>query len=217
MLALQLLWGAVRFTLAGDTEPVVPNAESLQVADLLGTAQLAAEEREEITRRPLFWSSRTPLAASQNDASEEAGDDKAGPPGTLEGVKLAGVFGAGQDAGIIVVNKGKKQRLAVGEELNGWTLKAVDPTQAVLSNKGRRAELTLTRGVPVKARASAPGRKAAAAQAGQQGKAGKRARQGRQTDNNKQSAKTEDPESAPPVPDSLGLGGGDRNRGITDK
>ncbi len=212
LLVLQLLWGLLRFFLPGTADPVVPNAESLQVTSLLGAAEVSAEDREEITRRPLFWAGRTPLAVAAQPAAGAAEPQAEQKVASLDGVKLAGVFGAGEEAGIIVINKGKKQRLSVGQELNGWTLDTVDPTLAVLSSGGRQAQLQLQLGVP-----------AATQKAARKGTAGKKApKQGRQAtqnkqNNNKQNQPSKNQESTPPLPESLGLGGGDRNRGKTDQ
>jgi hypothetical protein len=61
----------------------------------------------------------------------------------LEGVKLQGVFGSGDTAGIIALVKDKKQRILLGEQLRGWTLDSVSPDRVVLISDGRRQELFL--------------------------------------------------------------------------
>lgn len=213
LLVLQLLWGLVRFILPGTADPVVPNAESLQVTSLLGAAEVSAEEREEITRRPLFWDGRTPVAVAAQAAAGAEAKPAEQKLASLDGVKLAGIFGAGQEAGIIVINKGKKQRLSVGQDINGWTLDSVDPTLAVLSSGGRQAQLKLELGVPA-ATQKAPRKGTAGTRAPKQGR---QAPQKKQNNDNKQGQQSENQESAPPVPETLGLGGGDRNRGKTNR
>lgn len=213
LLVLQLLWGLVRFILPGTADPVVPNAESLQVTSLLGAAEVSAEEREEITRRPLFWDGRTPVAVAAQAAAGAEAKPAEQKLASLDGVKLAGIFGAGQEAGIIVINKGKKQRLSVGQDINGWTLDSVDPTLAVLSSGGRQAQLKLELGVPA-ATQKAPRKGTAGTRASKQGR---QATQNKQNNDSKKAQQPENQESAPPVPETLGLGGGDRNRGKTNR
>ncbi len=63
-------------------------------------------------------------------------------------MELAGVFGAGETAGIIVLakEKNKQHRVMINQAVNGWTLESVSPTEAVLSSNGRQATLALQRG-----------------------------------------------------------------------
>jgi type II secretory pathway component PulC len=206
LLLLQILWGLYRLASPASLEPVVPSADSLRFAPLVGVSAVTPEESEEIRMRPLFWVSRRP------EALADAGDK---PPPTskkeaatsLNGIKLAGVFGAGSDAGIIVLNKGKKQRLSVGQSLNGWRLDSVEPTQVVLSSDGNQAQLSLERGNPLPQKAEEPTSKP-------DPKAGESTRSGKKQKKSKTKNSAALPQETPP---GLGLGGGDRNRGTTDQ
>jgi type II secretory pathway component PulC len=207
LLLLQVLWGLYRLASPATLEPVVPSADSLEVAPLAGVLPVTPEESEAIRLRPLFWVSRRPEAlADASEASSSQSSSKDAAKG-LDGIKLAGVFGAGSDAGIIVMNnKGKKQRLTVGQSLNGWRLDAVESTRVTLTSAGREAQLSLERGDPLPRKAPDPvtesGPKA--------GKPAKSARSGKKQKKSKTSA-----ESSQETPPGLGLGGGDRNRGTT--
>lgn len=214
LMILFLVWGAFRALVPGSSQPVMPTAESLQVSTLAGNGLATVEDREVIRARPLFWASRAPLADQEKLAQAETPTEAAGNQraASLKGVKLAGVFGMGESGGVILLNKGKKQRLMVGQTLEGWTLDSVAPTEVTLRNAGSEAVLALERGKPVESLAgqyseapaepaSKAGRKSKAgggkAGAGEQGKVDKQ-RQGAA----KQQTR----------PDGLILGGGQRNK-----
>lgn len=148
---LQLILGVLGAALFSSPEPVHPARDSLAVSQLAAAPELTPPQREEIRNRPLFWASRRPLESAvvqTAGAGGEAGtaSEEVVKPGKIEGTRLTGVFGAGESAGIIVMSKGKKRRLAVGEEIEGWTLESVNPTEAVFSSAGREARLVLVRG-----------------------------------------------------------------------
>lgn len=203
LLGLQLLWGVYSVIFPSAPGPVLPTAESLQVGQVTEYEPVTPEQRAEIRQRPVFWSSRRPTdAAAAGDAQQTAEEQEEKKPGKISGVKLSGVFGAGDSAGIIVLVEGKKRRVMVGEELKGWTLDSLTPVEAMFSNKGEQASLQLKRGKLSANQQSAPA-------SGSGGKAGAQAAQTKKTKKTKKAPKKT---PAPAIPDSLGLGGGDRNR-----
>jgi hypothetical protein len=145
LVCLQLAYGAIQLAAISGPDPVQPAPDSLQVPAVLGPAVVAANERNEIITRPLFWAGRQPA-----DAVETQEEPK-GKAGELKGVKLVGVFGSGERAGIIALVKGKKQRILVGERLEGWTLESIEAGEIVLANGQRSESLTLQRGSVLKA------------------------------------------------------------------
>ena len=68
-------------------------------------------------------------------------------------MKLVGVFGAGESAGMIVRVKGKPRRLRLGGDLAGWTLESVAEKEVVLKKGARRKTLSLERAVAPSANA----------------------------------------------------------------
>ena len=130
--------------------------------------------------------------------------------GSIKGIKLAGVFGAGEDAGIIIIGKDKKRRLAVGDEIDGWTLESVDPVEATFSRGVTEARLELKRGKLQFTEVS--GNAGEASSDASNGGAPAPAQQG-----NRAPAKPapKRPVAKQEAPEGLGLGGGDRNRGKT--
>jgi len=149
LLVLQLLWGAYRGIFPDIPEPVSPTAEALEVQPLNATVDVSPELRNEIRQRPLFWATRRPVdpVAPLATATAEAKAEQK-QAAKIAGLELAGVFGAGESAGIIVLakEKNKKHRVMVNEEIRGWTLESVSSTEAVLSSNGRQATLALQRG-----------------------------------------------------------------------
>lgn len=140
LLCLQLALGALGLATLSAPDPVTPAPDSLRVPPVLSPVSVAASERNEIINRPLFWSSRRPVEAVATVVEPEA---KAG---ELKGVKLVGLFGSGERAGIIALVKDKKRRILLGDEIEGWTLKSVTPFELVVANGERTETLALERG-----------------------------------------------------------------------
>ena len=139
VLLLQLAWGGLRLASLEQPESVLPAADSLQVRQLLKVAQVEPAQRAQLRERPLFWASRRPQGAADSVAAKE--DKKVG---EIAGVRLVGVFGSGDSAGIIVTLKESgRKRLLIGEKVNGWKLLSVSGNEAVLSASGRKKTLTL--------------------------------------------------------------------------
>jgi hypothetical protein len=157
LLCLQLAYGAIQLAATTGPDPVQPAADSLQVPAVIGPAVVAADERNEIITRPLFWSGRQPVDAVATLEDPKATSEK------LKDVKLVGVFGSGERAGIIALVKDKKRRILVGERLDGWTLESVESGEIQLVSGDRRETLILKQGKISKAE-EAP--KAAAAGSG---------------------------------------------------
>ncbi|MEE4144974.1 MAG: hypothetical protein V2I26_09250 [Halieaceae bacterium] len=140
LLCLQLALGALHLVTLSAPDPVTPAPDSLRVPTVLSPVAVAASERNEIISRPLFWSSRRPLeeVAVLADPKNKAGE--------LKGVKLVGLFGSGEQSGIIALVKGEKRRILLGDAIEGWTLKSVSPLQLVVANGERTETLALERG-----------------------------------------------------------------------
>ena len=138
LLCLQLLYSGVRLVMDPAFAAVAPAADVLQVKRVDSPATVATSQSDEIRSRPLFWQTRRPIQSIA--VAPDAGSKRAGP---LKEVKLLGVFGSGDTAGIIVLVKDKKQRILQGESVQGWTLDEVEPNRVVLVDGGRSEELVL--------------------------------------------------------------------------
>jgi len=141
-ICLQLVAGLVGLAVSAGPAAIEPAADSLRVPAVSAPAVVAAAERNEIISRPLFWVGRRPVevVAAIPDPESARGGSK-----ELKQVKLVGLFGGGETVGAIVLVKGKKQRILRGESLEGWTLDAVDPGEAVFRRGARRQALPLER------------------------------------------------------------------------
>jgi hypothetical protein len=150
LLLLQLLYSVVRVSFLAEPEPIAPSLDSLEDLGLMQVVALDAAMREEIVNRPLFWPGRQPLSA-QPDGSGESAAAEGAKQSELDEVKLVGVFGGGDSAGIIALVKGKKRRILLGGDLNGWTLESVEPGAVVFANGERHGGLTLEHvGIPAR-------------------------------------------------------------------
>lgn len=140
VLCLQLLYSGARLLLGGAPEPVAPAGDALQVKPITRPEAVAQGRSDEIRARPLFWGERRPLeggpAAPEPEEEQQAS-------GKLKDVKLLGIFGGGDTAGIIALVKDKKQRILQGERLLGWRLEKVESNRIVLVDGPRREELQL--------------------------------------------------------------------------
>ena len=141
LLVLQVVWGIARQVVDGGPAPIPPAADSLSVRALEQLSEVSEEASAEIVRRPLFWASRRPAQAPEETAPEEEKPKAAAT--TLKGVRVVGVFGSGETGGAIVIVKGKRQRVAVSDELEGWTLESVAPDRAVFVSAAGRDEKML--------------------------------------------------------------------------
>ncbi len=149
VLLLQIAWGASQLWLLSPPEPIQPSQDSLQVREALGIAALSEEQSRSMLQRPLFWPDRRPAG----DSAVESSSDRAAEQEDIEGLRLVGVYGAGNSAGIIVLLNDSKLRVGVGETVAGWRVKSVEPGAAVLTSKKGKQRLLLQ---PASANANPP-------------------------------------------------------------
>ena len=110
----------------------------LQVIPSLGLNAVTAAQSNEIRNRPVLWPDRQPIEAVAEIAAETNGK-----PREFKDIKLVGVFGAGDSAGIIVRVKDKVRRIQLEEELAGWRLESVGENKAVFTAGSRQEQLIL--------------------------------------------------------------------------
>ena len=150
LLAL-LLYQGLRLVSLSAPEPVLPVPGSLQAREVDLEQGLTDDESRAIRSRPLFWSSRRPLEPRAEEPEPEPAEQQES--GNIDKVKLLGVFGVGDSAGIIALVKGQRQRIAVGETVEGWKLIAVKLDSAIFARAGKRRQIELERSsVPAGAR-----------------------------------------------------------------
>lgn len=170
LLVLLLLVGAVWAMRLPPAPVVLPSADSLQAAVISlpepGSDSLYLTGRPEepgsqvspdalsvMAARPLFWQERRPVPEADEAQVEERVVSR---PSELDKVELTGVYFAGEASGITVRLSGKRQRVAIGEELLGWTLESVKPDAVRFTNAGQERIIQLEHQQGSSTRKSAP-------------------------------------------------------------
>ncbi len=149
LVLLQLLWFLVARLSSPSIDPLPPAADSIRVGALATDESISAADSLRLQTRPLFWPDRRPVAEVSAAPEEPTGEGPA-PARSLKNLELTGVFGGGDSGGAIVSYKGERQRLLVGDELDGWTLLSVSPDEVVFTSAGTRDARRLNP-VPVRA------------------------------------------------------------------
>ena len=98
VLGLQLLYSGARIKMLSLPGAVMPASDALSVGDLYPMGRITNEQSDDLVARPLFWQGRRPLDNEAKSASRK----EAPSSGKLKGVRLQGVFGAGETAGVII-------------------------------------------------------------------------------------------------------------------
>ncbi|MEM8560868.1 MAG: hypothetical protein AAGF57_01470 [Pseudomonadota bacterium] len=141
LLCLQIAYSAARLMIGDGPTSVAPAADSMQVPGVVGPSMVEMEGRRSMLERPLFWLGRRPSSLSESEA------EPVGEVGQLEGVKLVGVFGSGDRAGVILLDKSSQRRLLIGERFNEWELNAIDDEGIHFMSGERQLTLRLERSV----------------------------------------------------------------------
>ena len=129
------------FLVTPKVDPFPPS--ELTVLSEASFQQAEADGSLDFIFRPLFLKDRRPPEPIPDLEAREA------PPPvvvvqSLDGVELLGVFASGDNAGIIILREGERQRVYAGEALMGWTLTHVNSRKAIFNNDvGGVAELDL--------------------------------------------------------------------------
>lgn len=145
LLLVGLIYGATRLVLMRAPDSLRPAADVLAVGEVKSWPPVSTDATQALLNQPLFWPSRRPLAPVEVIVTEPKQSSTGTRAAQIKGVILVGVFGGGDSAGIIVLYKGNKRRVMVGEELDGWKLKSVAPESAVISSGDRNQTLALQR------------------------------------------------------------------------
>lgn len=162
---LQLIGFTVGKLTSPSIDPLPPAADSVRVTALVTEEAVSSVDSLRMQTRPLFWPDRRPEA--EVTAAPDPDEATSGAPArSLQKFELTGVFGGGDSGGAIVTYKGNRQRLLVGDEIDGWTLLSVSPGEVVFTSAGVRDVRRLTQ-VPVRADAVATAPRATASEPAQ--------------------------------------------------
>ena len=153
VLFFQLLYGVANMLLPASPRAILPAADSLIVSDIHQSDVVSAQHSSDLRARPVFWPSRRPVGAPEKVVVVKTPKPK---KNELDKVKLLGVFGVGDSAGIIALVKGKKKRILLGDKVVGWALESIEGGQAVFAEGGQSQTLTLNRAPVVEPVAAVP-------------------------------------------------------------
>ena len=155
-LSVGLIFGAVALTvvytsLTGTPKAVLPSKSLFKPVSVEQSIALSRPEisSTDFVLRPVFALNRKPpiepVAPPEQTPERLESEVASEVVGTIDGVKLLGIFGSGEVAGIIIrLDTGKRERLVVGEAVNGWTLQSVTSRGANFqSDAGTRANLAM--------------------------------------------------------------------------
>ena len=154
-LVVIVLWSVVRLTLLSEPEAIAPASSSLLVANVGYNVDDAGAASDELTARPLFWQGRqrhSPVVGNDKPAVVDTKPDKSG----IKDVQLVGVYRAGKQSGIIVLNKGKRQRLRLNESLGNWTFSMMSADGAIFESGDDSRVLDLQHAMPAGQKAVKP-------------------------------------------------------------
>lgn len=138
LVVLQLVWLALGRVMDPSVSAVEPAPDSLRVAPVAAAGAITASQSLALQARPLFWAERRPNSAVFANTIAEGTTSDGRPARRLEKLELTGIFGAGEQSGALVTHKGKRLRLLVGDELEGWTLQSVTGGDVVFVSAGAR-------------------------------------------------------------------------------
>jgi hypothetical protein len=141
LLFSQLLYSALRLSVLSEPESIAPASDVMAVSDPMAVELVSAELSEELRARPLFWSSRRMQVSEPGTSSQVK--KAAASKSKLGKIKLVGIFGGGDSAGIIALVNGKKRRILLGESVEGWSLDSVARNEVVFADGARRETLIL--------------------------------------------------------------------------
>lgn len=125
LVMLQLLWLGLGALGTPSITAVEPARDSLRVVSPGSTGAVSGVQSQQLRSRPLFWASRRPLVSAAQEAEQVVESSQSAPAVRLQGLSLLGALGAGEQGAAIVSYKGKVLRVAVGDDIDGWTLRSV--------------------------------------------------------------------------------------------
>jgi len=140
LFVLILLWCIYKLWLTPIPGATLPVGSAM--APQLVKVHPEIESIQDITERPLFWKSRRPLLEVEPEEPQE--NDSTG---DLDKIKVLGVYANGA----MVAGVKDKGRIAVGEEVFGWTLESIKGNSLEFSKAGRKKQLLLELSTPVAA------------------------------------------------------------------
>ena len=128
--------GMSRVTNLPQAEPLPPASDSLEAVAVV-IPEVVPFVKGEMIERPLFWKGRRPYIPVEKETEKPV--PVAEGPDLFDKIKLVGVY----SGGAILIVDGVKQRIHIGEELDGWTFELMDADRVmfVQGSKDRTLQL----------------------------------------------------------------------------
>ena len=129
--------GSVLVMTKSRPEPVLLSPSALS-SEAISLSQTESVPGGALVQAPLFWESRQPYVAPEDERAEEiVPETRTG----IDDMRLVGIVGAGvQSSAAIVVFRGERLRIPFGEEQAGWRLSSMTPTTATFLGIDRSGE-----------------------------------------------------------------------------
>lgn len=137
LLVSGVVLGAVLVLGTRRPEPL-PMASSALVARVLSLPSGREQVSNDLVLRPLFWESRRPLEDMQQPLETAPSPDR-----RLDDVVLVGLFDSGTTSGAILKLRDQRQRVSVGQQVDGWELREITLDTAVFTRVGGNNEQPL--------------------------------------------------------------------------
>jgi len=146
LLVLLLIWTGARLFFLSEPQSITPAPSSLAVTGVAYREASAPDQLTDLVTRPVFWRGREPHEPPVDQ--QELPVEIVTTPGSVNDMKLLGVYSAGPRSGIIVVHKGERRRLKVDDVIGDWTLTMLSSDGAILENGDESRVLQLEHVIP---------------------------------------------------------------------
>ena len=148
VLLLQVIYGILGAGRVAEIAPVAPAPDA--IAPVAGESPVipSLEQSSAIEQRPLFWATRRPVSETGSNVTKKKVvpvKPAAKQAKELKNVQLVAVFAQGDQGMAIVIVKGKRHRLSVGDEIEDWTVESVDANSVSIRNGADVQQLGLKR------------------------------------------------------------------------
>ena len=143
LLLVQLLYSIASLAFSQQPKSKLPSADTLVIGELARYDVMTPQQSADVKARPVFWETRRPVSAEAK-AVKVVEKPKA-QKNELDKVRLLGIFGVGDSAGVIALVQGKKKRILQGDKMVGWTLESISTDHVVFTDSGKSQKLMLIR------------------------------------------------------------------------
>lgn len=131
LLIMAVILAVALYLVRGAPAPVLPDESVMTFNAYEGYGATAVHELS-ISQRPLFWQERR-LHVEEDVVEVKPVKEK---NRNIDKFRLIGLFNAGTNSSAVVMYKDTKHRLRIDDELDGWTLVAVEDNAALFRSAG---------------------------------------------------------------------------------